>query len=347
MTATLTDGDATSDQIGAATWQWYRGSTAIDGEINASYSPTDAGSHKVEATYTAKGDTRKASSSTISVRPTPASNNDPNFDNATESRSVDENRANVNVGDRVTATDPGDTLTYSVSPDSHFSIDNNGQIRTKVALDLENPPTLGLTVTATDPSNASDTVGVTVTINDMNEAPTIATGPTRAPDWPETKAIADAVAAYTAGADPDGDDLVWSLTGADASDFYIGNQTEGVPGTLTFKEMPDYEKPAASNNVYRVTVEVSDGKLKATRPMTVMVTDVEEAGEVELSTVAPRVAVELTVSLEDSDGGKKDVTWKWQRTTTGTPGDPVDNCSTVAAEELDRHRRGQDGRLHP
>ena len=43
--------------------------------------------------------------------------------------------------------------------------------------------------------------------------------------------------------------------------------------------MPDYEMPAASNNLYRVTVEVSDGKLKATRPMTVMVTDVEEEGK--------------------------------------------------------------------
>ena len=56
--------------------------------------------------------------------------------------------------------------------------------------------------------------------------------------------------------------------------------------------------------MYRVTVEVSDGKLKATRPMTVTVTDVEEDGEVKLSTVAPKVGiVALTASLKDSDGG--------------------------------------------
>ena len=317
VAATLTDGDATSTQIGAATWQWYRGSTAIDAETRASFSPTDAGSHKVEATYTAKGDTRKASR-TISVRAAPDPNTDPNFENATEARGVDENRANVNVGDRVTATDPGDTLTYSVSPNTDFSIDNNGQLKTKVALDHEEPPVLILTVTATDPSDASDTVQVTVTINDVNEAPTIDTGPTRATDWPENKAIADAVATYTAGADPEGDDLVWSLTGADGTDFYIGNQTGSTPGTLTFKEKPDYEKPAASNNIYRVTVEVSDGKLKATRPMTVTVTDVEEDGEVKLSTVAPRVAVELTASLDDSDGGVTDVTWQWWKSVSGS-----------------------------
>ena len=60
--------------------------------------------------------------------------------------------------------------------------------------------------------------------------------------------------------------------------------------------------PAASNNLYRVTVEVSDGKLKATRPMTVMVTDVEEEGKVTLSSVQPKVAIKLTASLKDSDG---------------------------------------------
>ena len=310
VTATLTDGDATSTETGAATWQWYRGSTAIETATAPSFTPTNAGSHKVEATYTAKGDTRTASR-TISVRAAPDSNTAPNFENAGEARSVDENRANENVGNRVTANDAGDTLTYSVNPNTDFSIDNNGQLKTKVALDHEDPPTLSLTVTATDPSNESATVTVTVTINDVNEAPTIATGPTRAPDWPENKAIADAVATYGAGTDPEGDDLVWSLTGADATDFYIGNQTDGTPGTLTFKERPDYEKPAAANNVYRVTVEVSDGKLKATRPMTVTVTDVEEEGEVKLSTVAPRVAVELTASLEDSDDGVADVTWQW------------------------------------
>ena len=335
VTATLTDGDATSAQIGAATWQWSRGGTDIVGATGASFSPTEAGSHKVEATYTAKGDTRMVPR-TINVRAAPATNTDPTFENATEARSVDENRANVNVGTRVTATDPGDTLTYSVNPDTHFGIDNNGQLRTKVALNFEDPPTLALEVTATDPSaTVPATVTVNVTINDVNEAPTIDTGPTRAADWPENKAITEPVATYTADADPDGDDLAWSLTGADASDFNIGNQTGATPGTLTFKEMPDYEKPAASNNVYRVTVEVSDGKLKAMRPMTVTVTDVEEEGEVELSTVAPRVAVELTASLEDSDGGVKDVTWEWQRDTTGgpAPGEtPTAECSAVAVD---------------
>ena len=79
--------------------------------------------------------------------------------------------------------------------------------------------------------------------------------------------------------------------------------------------------PDASNNVYRVTVEVSDGKLKATRPMTVMVTDVEEDGMVTMSSVQPKVAVPLTASLKDPDGGETGVTWEWEHD-DGTSGGP-------------------------
>ena len=118
----------------------------------------------------------------------------------------------------------------------------------------------------------------------------------------ENTLTTEVVAVYTASDLDEGATLVWSLTGPDATDFNIGNQVDATPGTLTFKEMPDYEMPAASNNLYRVTVEVSDGKLKATRPMTVMVTDVEEEGKVTLSSVQPKVAIDLTASLKDSDG---------------------------------------------
>ena len=336
--ATLMDGDAISSQISAATWQWYMGSTQIDGADNRSHTPTETGSLKVEATYTAKGDTRTESKS-ITVRAAPTGTNvdaDPSFENTTEARSVDEGKANANVGAPIRATDdtPVDSgkLTYSVNPDTHFSIDNNGQLKTKMALDHENPPTLNLTVTATDPSDDSGTVTVTVTVNDVNEKPMFTAGPTRALPQPENISITTLVAAYTA-TDPettDATELVWSLSGPDATDFNIGNQDGVTPGTLTFKEKPDYEMPAASNNLYRVTVEVSDGKLKATRPMTVMVTDVEEEGKVTLSSVQPKVAIDLTASLKDSDGDVENIEWQWARTTTGNSNTPVANCSTVA-----------------
>ena len=351
VTATLMDGDATTAEIGNATWQWYRGATPVPGETGPSYSnPAESGSHKVEATYIAKGNTRTASK-TISIRGTPTSNAEPTFPNANEARSVDEGKANANVGVPIVATDSdsgdGGKLTYTVSPDTHFSITNNGQLKTKVALDAETPPTLALSVTATDPSGTSgdnNPVTVTVTINNVNEAPMIIQGPTRASNWLETKAITEAVAVYTAG-DPEttnATDLVWSLTGPDASDFNIGNQDDTVTaGTLTFKEKPDYEMPAASNNLYRVTVEVSDGKLKATRLMTVMVTDVEEEGKVTLSSVQPKVAIDLTASLKDSDGDVEKIEWQWARTSGRTeatadcpPGSPDTPWTDIDAAEM-------------
>ena len=259
--ATLMDGDATGTQITAATeWKWYEGSSIIAGQTGDTYTPTETGPHKVEILYTAKGDSRKASK-TFTVQAAPTGANaaaEPAFESDTLDRSVDEGKANANVGDPIRATDttPGDSgkLTYTVDPDTHFSIDNNGQLKTKVALDHENPPDLSLTVTATDPSGTSgvnNPVTITITINDVNEAPTI-TGPTRAlpkdENTPTDVTEADAVVAVYTATDPETEDtdLKWSLSGTDASDFYIGNQTGATPGTLTFKEMPDYEKPAAS-----------------------------------------------------------------------------------------------------
>ena len=338
LTASLTPGDATTTDLAAAVWTW---SGALEGtstgETASITAPTTKGAITIRVTYRALGkDRNKSKSITVGAAPAPGTNEDPSFGVAT-SADVNEGRPAGTVVGTFVASDANSEhsgrLVYTLSDNTNFSINNSGRLTTKVVLDHETNPTLPLTITATDPSNGTGTLTITVTINDVDEPPTITTGPTRAADWPENKAIGDPVATYDAGEDPEGNDLVWSLTGTDASDFNIGNQEGGTPGRLTFKEMPDYEKPAASNNVYRVTVEVSDGKLKAMRPMTVKVTDVEEEGEVELSTVAPRVAVELTASLEDSDGGETDVTWQWQRDTTGGPGPdgtPTANCSVVA-----------------
>ena len=343
--ATLTDGDrvaAAGD--GPITWQWYKGNTELsdtNGASTATYTPQaeDRPSIKVVATYPAKGDERTVTKSGISVRAAPENNGDPTFPDSTTERSVDENKpAGTNVGRLITAIDP-DTidsgkLTYTLSENTNFTITTIGQLKTKVALDHETNETLPVTVLATDPSGMSGEVIVTVTINDVNEAPMI-TGPTRALPKPENTPTTEVVAVYTARDLDEGAALVWSLTGPDASDFNIGNQDGGTLGELTFKEMPDYEKPAASNNLYRVTVEVSDGKLKATRPMTVMVTDVEEAGKVTLSSVQPKVAIGLTASLKDSDGDEENIEWQWAKTTTGnTAGEPVDPCPAFSVTEL-------------
>ena len=108
----------------------------------------------------------------------------------------------------------------------------------------------------------------------------------------------------------------WSIKGTDAGDFEISSA-----GVLTFKqEAPNYEVPADSNgdNVYMVTVVATDAgvggnnKMTAERAVVVTIENVDEAGTVTLSSVQPKVGIELTAILEDPDGVVADsVKWTW------------------------------------
>jgi len=72
-----------------------------------------------------------------------------------------------------------------------------------------------------------------------------------------------------------GSTLTYSIVGgADAARFTVDAST----GALSFVSAPDYETPtdAGANNVYDVTVQVSDGTLTDTQTIAVAVADVAE-----------------------------------------------------------------------
>ena len=79
--------------------------------------------------------------------------------------------------------------------------------------------------------------------------------------------------AFTATAsDADGDSLTFNISsGSDADLFAIGSSS----GTVTFATAPDFEIPGDSNsdNIYELTVRVSDGTAAATQAFTVTVTN--------------------------------------------------------------------------
>ena len=175
-------------------------------------------------------------------------------DSETGARSVVENTApGENIGAPVSASDPDTdaafgTLTYTLSGTDagHFDIvTTSGQLQTKEALDLEGTPSYSVTVSVTDGVNASggvdttadDTIGVTITVTNQNEAPQIASG-SAAVDYPENGT--GTVETYTA-TDPDDDDITWSVTGADSGDFDISSA-----GELTFKSSPNFESPTTT-----------------------------------------------------------------------------------------------------
>ena len=346
ITATLTDPDnATANTV---TWQWYRGSSPISGAnegggtAESDYTPAagDIGSTlRAEAMYDDGEDEDKTAPGTSfrSVRAAPGSNTAPVFpdqdpgatgEQTEQTREVAENTAaDTNIGAAVSANDAGDLLTYSLltGAASFDIVRSSGQIRTMADLDFETTPSYTVTVTATDPFGSAAMATVTITVTDVNEDPTFTAGATSI-DHEEGTTVLDIdasnnspnAAEYTISDQDDADDatdLDWDLTGADADEFEL--TTTGATRTLSFEDAPDFESPgdSGSDNVYEVTVEVtdSDGNT-AERAVTVKVTNMEEAGTVELSTLQPRIGFPMTATLTDADNiTEGSVSWQWYK----------------------------------
>ena len=257
-------------------------------------------------------------------------------------RSVAENTdSGKTVGSPVVATDDNnDTLTYTLTDDdggtdgdsASFGIDwGTGQILTKGDLDHEVNETYTVVVRATDPAGVPqaatcitdtsangyepicNTVTVTITVTDVNDAPVVvaAGDSTATPTFAELLGdITTALGTYEeTDQDEDAPERTWSLGGADGSKFDIAQ----ADGGLTFKKKPDYEKPidADMDNVYEVTVQASDGKLTGMLKVKVTVNNENEEGTVTLDKVTPVVGIPVTASLEDADGGISKLTWQW------------------------------------
>ena len=108
--------------------------------------------------------------------------------------------------------------------------------------------------------------------------------------------------------DQDGDDIEWSLDGADKAKFDISDD-----GELTFKSPPDFDE---GQETYSVTVKATGGELK----VTVKMINLNEDGEVELSKPQPQVGRGLEVSVSDPDSDPEDQTWQWARSMDGETG---------------------------
>ena len=119
--------------------------------------------------------------------------------------------------------------------------------------------------------NGVDVGTVTITLVEANERPTVS-GPSRL--WFEENTTTD-VEMFTA-TDPESDSITWELDGADAAWFDIAD------GTLVFRAAPDFETPTDSgtDNVYEITVRASDPEGAADYPVTVTVTDFDEAADI-------------------------------------------------------------------
>jgi VCBS repeat-containing protein len=174
-----------------------------------------------------------------------------------------------------TDSDAGDTHTFALvsgvggADNASFNISGNN-LRATNPLNFEAKSSYSVLVQATDSGGLTYTKALTVSVTDVNEAPSVTSGGTA-----NVAENSTAVQTVT-GSDPDaGATLIYSITGgADSLLFAI----DGSSGALTFVSAPDFENPgdAGTDNIYNVTVQVSDGSLTATKDVAVTVTDVNE-----------------------------------------------------------------------
>ena len=153
-------------------------------------------------------------------------------------------------------------LTFRLLPDHEIPADSNGDNEYEI------------TVVASDSGNLRDTVEAIITITEVNEGPEVSGR--QAHTVVEGQELIGAT--FTA-ADPEGDAVTrWSLSGSDGGDFEISET-----GVLTFRNVPDYDRPADSNrdNEYLVSIRVYDaGNRYGSLDVTVTVTDVNEEAPV-------------------------------------------------------------------
>ena len=192
-----------------------------------------------------------------------------------------------------TATDPqNDTIAWSVegTDAAGFTIGDDGALSFKASPDFESPGdadsnnTYLLTVKATA-NGKSDTRAVTVTVTDGNAPPQFV-------QKKEALQVEEGYAHWLfdfGATDPQGDTMTFSLAGEDSDAFtyehihIAGATCYAALNLLHYGREPDYEQPsdADQDGVFSFIVQVSDGTLTTELPVTVTVTDVDEAPVIE------------------------------------------------------------------
>ena len=187
------------------------------------------------------------------------------------------------------ATDPeGDGFTWLLGGPDAEDFDINADSSGRGVLTFASPPNFDIpsgsgahgnqylvTVQAEDDQGQTGEFSVTVTVTDQNEGAVVTGDQTIAVE--ENRGPTPALDTYSA-TDPEGQLITrWGLSGRDGGDFLIS-----PTGELTFRNMPDYDRPADSNrdNVYEVTVRAYDGRTYGSLDVTVTVSNVNEHGPV-------------------------------------------------------------------
>ena len=263
LTYTLGGTNASSFSIDSGTGQ-LKTSAVLDYETKDTYS----------VTITVSDDNGGSAEIEVAITITDVDENvAPVFtDGDSTTRSVAENTASgENIGAAVAATDvnSGDTLTYSLggTDAAAFSIDSGtGQLKTSAALDYETKDSYEVTITVSDRNGGSDSITITIKVDNVNDAPAFTEGDSTTRSVPEYTARGTNIGEAISATDQEGDTLTYTLGGANANAVNIDSQT----GQLKTKRALFYK------TVFSLMITVSDGNGgTATINVAVTVTDVD------------------------------------------------------------------------
>lgn len=252
---------------------------ASSGEVTLRSSADFEARSSYSITVTATDNATPALSASQNITVTVTNVNEaPAFATATATATVAENVATTAVVFDANATDPdaNTTLTYSLggTDAAAFTIDSaTGEVRFRASPDFEARTSYSFTVTASDGATPALTATQTVTVNVTDVAENGAPVFTSA----ATATIAENSAAATVildanATDPEGNEITYSITGADAAAFTI----DAATGELRLNQPADFETQAS----YSLNIVATDNGTPAAstaQAVTITVTDINEA----------------------------------------------------------------------
>ncbi|TQV86853.1 invasin domain 3-containing protein [Aliikangiella coralliicola] len=240
---------------------------------------------------------------------------------AGNSDTIDENAVSgTNIG-TLTSSDPnaGDSHTYSLAcavagaDDGQFQI-SGAQLQSNAVFDFEVPTdanvdgTYEVCVRSTDSGSLTYDENLTITINNLNTAPTdIAVDGGNSDSIDENLAINTVIGVLTTVDDGENTSPTYSLTctvaGADDSHFNINGSN------LRNSTVFDFEVPVDSggNNIYDICVRVFDGALNYDENLTISVNNVDDTPPA-TPAAAPDLQAASDTGSSDTDNITNDTT---------------------------------------
>ena len=250
------------------------------------------------------------------AKPEPVVNRAPS-DVTLSNSTVEENQPGAVIG-TVSGADPdGDNLTFSIagSDAASFVISDAAlALAADLAANFEVKSKYSLTLSAADPSGASVSTEVEVTVVDVNDPPVFDLDLTL--DVLENDIEPFATFRAFDEDDADGFQATYDLSGSDAALFELANRPycAPAPGTvcpaviepgkaIKFLTPPDFETPLdfTQDNIYDVDVVVSDGALSQTGTISVTVKNAVEGRVVDAPLSDSEVCIDLNADSQCQD----------------------------------------------